>query len=434
MIHTTNEKEIQDYLKQRLILEQRLAKRLLEEFGKGQFHEDIYWAVWEMLYFLSILEGPAQNIVQQQEKKQSFLKGLSENGGTVSAVLSKLDKMGRLPLPHYADLIRFYGEIVDAASENGTLTWFRQERAKQIGWRYGGGGEYWKALHQQGYRAKADRGSVWQKLDSAQWQRPLTQKQMQIEEHRKALGLEGGRIREKAGDDRVPNPFDDIIPASVFDHPIYKELGVTGKFSGSVVWNQLDDSTVRRIDLAFGLPLGADISGTTTDCMHFMSGFAYLSNKDPLPMMLPLATIVSEYHHSLLEVAAAMSLRKVISYQIGFYESLCPELPANILPHPQRATVKGILSEFDSHPENHHVLIYYDRPKKIGGCFIAEPTDYAAFKDLATCDIRLWPKFNLFNPYPSEKNIMSLLGEHGLQNNALQSRRGSLKKTEHSLW
>ena len=62
------------------------------------------------------------------------------------------------------------------------------------------------------------------------------------------------------------------------------------------------------------------------------------------------------------------------------------------------------------------------------------PTEFQEFRELARCDIRLWPKFNLFNAYPTEQNVMSLLAEHGMQNIALLARRGSLKATGHKYW
>jgi hypothetical protein len=173
-------------------------------------------------------------------------------------------------------------------------------------------------------------------------------------------------------------------------------------------------------------PYGADISGTTTDNIYFLTGWADVSKGDPLVMMLPLAAIIGEYHHSLLEVAGAMSLKKVISYSIGFYSTLLPKLPNGVSPMSQRKTIEGLLKGFEEDIRNVHILLHYNGPK-IAGCFIAQGDEVAAFKRLATIDIRLWPKFNGFPSYPGEQHIMQLLGEEGLVNAALASKRGALR-------
>ena len=107
-------------------------------------------------------------------------------------------------------------------------------------------------------------------------------------------------------------------------------------------------STIKKIDALFGLPEGADISGTTCDhiwgiyyCIHLMeqkgarhkptsvfskgespASLDYIHARKPLIILLPLAQMVPQYHHALLETAAALSLNDFIDYKIGFYSSL----------------------------------------------------------------------------------------------------------------
>jgi hypothetical protein len=239
----------------------------------------------------------------------------------------------------------------------------------------------------------------------------------------------GGRIRTKAEGffKKGANPYYDIIPGNLFDNPALKDVHIGKKFGGVMVWKIEDTSTIGKIDRVFGLPFGADISGTTTDNLYFLTGWADASKGDPLVMMLPLAAIIGEYHHALLEVAAAMSLRKVISYSIGFYSTLLPPLPGGIAPQAQRGDIIALLDKFDKDPRNQHVLLHYNKNNKIAGCFIGEGDELGAFKELGKVDMRLWPRFNSLPAYPPEDKIMGLLAEVGLANAALASRRGALR-------
>jgi len=299
--------------------------------------------------------------------------------------------------------------------------------------RYGGGGEAFRFKRDSNYVAQADRGSVWQKEEF-------------LEKNKKTpygfKGVGGGRIRTKAGTffslpgtgGKVANPYYDIVPGNLFENETMKNLHVGKQTGGVMVWKITDSSTIGKIDRVFGLPYGADISGTTTDNLYFLSGWADVSKGDPLVMMLPLAAIVGEYHHSLLEVAAAMSLRKVVNYSIGFYSTLLPNLPSDVKPMSQRSAIEGLLKTAEEDTRNKHVLLYYGSTSKIAGCYLAEGGDLGAFKKLATVDIRLWPKFKVFPPYPGEDNVMQLISESGLSNALLGSRRGALRSTGQKLW
>jgi hypothetical protein len=323
------------------------------------------------------------------------------------------------------NLIRFYGEVIDSC--RSLTPFFTSERAKQIGWRYGGGGEAFKASRNPAYAAEADKGMVWQKTPTKKvnsWQQtgdtwakvPTT------------AVVGGGRIRVKANDffggrdAKVANPYYDLIPGTLFQNQPLHDLHVGQQSGGVMVWKIEDTSTIGKIDRTFGLPYGADISGTTTDNLYFLTGWADISSGDPLLMMLPLAAIVGEYHHSLLEVAAAMTLRKVINYSIGFYTTLMPKLPEGKAALEQRGVVQTILAAAENDPRNKHILLHYSKTNKIAGCFLAEPGEYDLFKKLGTIDISMWPRFNGMSSYPQEADIMRLLAEVGLVNAALGSR------------
>jgi len=452
--YTTNMQEIQKFLVDRTAMEQELALALSKEFQSGDLFRRINIAVWASFIFLKNLK--------KEPQLEAKINGLEQANGflfhtdpkTVEGVLAYMDKGMRLSPEQCGNLIRFYGEVVEACGAM-SIYWYK-ERMKQIAWRYGGGGEAFKAKQNMGrfkagdstFVAQADKGMVWQKLENPKqvaWL-PRMVSDTTTEWHKsEGVGLSGGRIRasefkkvggQKVKDDRWKselfkngaNPYYDIIPGNLCQSPELKDVHVGKKFGGVMVWQIQDTSTIGKIDRTFGLPFGADISGTTTDNLYFLTGWADVSKGDPIVMMLPLAAIVGEYHHSLIEVAGAMTLRKVISYSIGFYSTLLPKLPEGVSPSSQRASIEGLLQQFEKDGRNQHILLHYnEKNRSIAGCFIVEPADMAAFQKLATLDIRLWPKFNNMPPYPTEDKIMQLFAEVGLANAALASKRGALR-------
>jgi hypothetical protein len=407
MQYTSDVKQIQKCLVERAALEQELSLALNEEIGSGELGRRIRAAVRTCFEYLAGLKAnnPAlKQRIEAKEVSESFLFHTTPK--TVEGVLAAETP---LTVPQCGNLIRFYGEVIDACK--GFDAEFNRERARQISWRYGGGGEAFRGFRDSNYVAKADTGSVWQKLETKKWS--------------------GGRIRVKAEDFfgkdvKQANPFYDLVPGQLFQSDELKRVHLGKKFGGVMAWKIEDTSTIGKIDRVFGLPYGADISGTTTDNMHFLTGWADVNKGDPLLMMLPLAAIVGEYHHSLLEVAGAMSLRKVIKYSIGFYTTLLPPLPSGKTPLDQRATILGILQKFEDDVRNKHILIHY-RKNVIAGAFLAEPSEFEAFKRLGTVDIRLWPRFAKIASYPDENDIMALLSDEGLANAAFGSKRGALR-------
>lgn len=125
-------------------------------------------------------------------------------------------------------------------------------------------------------------------------------------------------------------------------------------------------SIVLAIDQAYMLPIGADISGTTADALFSLQVFssevignrrrleptvrnllspiaakpstwvyygsdeqattASIVDLGTIPMsilnLIPIATMVRQYHHTILEVAGTMSLYGTLHYQIGKYATL----------------------------------------------------------------------------------------------------------------
>ncbi len=181
-------------------------------------------------------------------------------------------------------------------------------------------------------------------------------------------------------------------------------------------------STVRKIDNAFGLPVGADISGTTADSLFFVERFARRCGirYDPIYQLLALATLVSARHHALLEVALTMTLNKVITYSVGFYSTLYPAGDIDHLyQHPARGKIKGILNQYEKHDFNKHILVYFDPNKKgreeiHGGYLFDNGGEIAKFRDLATTDKDFMWRFVTVPPEPTKVRIKRMMGHYGL--------------------
>jgi len=197
----------------------------------------------------------------------------------------------------------------------------------------------------------------------------------------------------------------------------FKQAG-KGVEEGSSI---LSWSTVRKIDNAFGLPIGADISGTTADSLFFIERFARRCGieYDPIYQLLALATLVSARHHALLEVALTMTLNKVVTYSIGFYSSLYPAGDINhVYQHPARGKIKGVLNQYEKHDFNKHILVYFDPTKKgseeILGGYLFDEGEIERFKELAVTGKDFIWRFVTFPPDPTKVRIKRMMGHYGL--------------------
>lgn len=107
-------------------------------------------------------------------------------------------------------------------------------------------------------------------------------------------------------------------------------------FSGITLSRLKRESTVRKIDTAFGLPAGCDISGTTADSIFFvelmkdfiagdvLAGMKITDRDIKTIQLLPLATMVSQAHHTVLECALTLTLNGYMNYHAGYYDTLIP--------------------------------------------------------------------------------------------------------------
>ena len=174
---------------------------------------------------------------------------------------------------------------------------------------------------------------------------------------------------------------------------------------GQAVIAMKDASTVGRINRVFGTVPASDISGTTADTLFFfdqMKGTLPGGALDPVYFLLPAATIVAGGHHSLLEVALALSLWKntTIDYHIGFYTSLLPA-KATI----NRGEILKSLEAAERHKLNHHMLIFYKEANKIDGCFLFQYGEAEAFNRLFTKVTDVEVRFRKVPAWPKEGDI-----------------------------
>lgn len=156
----------------------------------------------------------------------------------------------------------------------------------------------------------------------------------------------------------------------------YVKLGGKTEFWGISLYRLMPKSTVRKVDIAFGLPAGADASGTTADSIlvinrvkSFVDAFKTLGinigigskGDEYILQLLPLVTMVSKGHHTLFECALTLTYHSYINYAVGFYETLMPqegivyeELSKAIGP------IRKALKNASDNCGNKHILAYYD--------------------------------------------------------------------------
>jgi len=190
----------------------------------------------------------------------------------------------------------------------------------------------------------------------------------------------------------------------VVDGLVHRPYGDESGSAGITLFKLLQWSTIKKIDTLYGLPEGADISGTTCDhlfgiyhtiylmetgrstpkSIKFSMGsnpadLDYINDRKPLIILLPLVQMIREYHHSLLESAAALSLNDMIDYKIGFYSSLLalnyartynaqgklsikvvPWRPTNI---PLANTVRTLLADAEKKAPHMYCCSYDDKAK-----------------------------------------------------------------------
>ena len=156
---------------------------------------------------------------------------------------------------------------------------------------------------------------------------------------------------------------------------------------GISILRPAESSVSLKLDRVFGLMPGATISGTTTDLMFFMDTFAS-SDPDPIYYLAAVAGIVSQGHHTILEVALPLAFNGWIDYKIGLYSTLLPEGKGKNRPetkHTATSKIRRILKAYENNDMNNRILVYYKSSNVYGGCFKFDKHDIN-FKTLAAAN------------------------------------------------
>lgn len=157
-----------------------------------------------------------------------------------------------------------------------------------------------------------------------------------------------------------------------------------------------EKSTVNQMDRMFGLPRGADISGTTADSIFALDRtfrtefegneqeFENIRDSLPLLQLLPLVTMVYAQHHTLLECAFTLTLNGYIDYSIGYYTTLWPsQIAGKRLKTSVQKRIYDILTIFERDRQNIRMMIYDDKPQGQGAYIFIGDGD-AKLKNLFT--------------------------------------------------
>jgi hypothetical protein len=179
---------------------------------------------------------------------------------------------------------------------------------------------------------------------------------------------------------------------------------VNAKLRGVSLNTLLPGSTVRAMDRMFGLPEGADISGTTADNLFafetVMNATKMLKKDQQQPAvlnLLPIAAMVSQYHHTVLECALTLTMNGVINYQIGFYKTLYPAVSVN-LENDELKEVKqnvyNVLASAEDDKRNRHMLVYQTREGDMQAWHMKTEPEISSYRSLVKVNEDLYKRFD----------------------------------------
>lgn len=136
------------------------------------------------------------------------------------------------------------------------------------------------------------------------------------------------------------------MPGHLRDLCFMSSQAIGTRSGGINRWNLANHSAVGKMDRVFGLLEGADISGTTTDTSYLVNAFGL----GRMMHLLPLGTLVYNYHHTWLEVALALSINRQmtgIDYDLGYYTSCLPAPPHGALMQAHIGNIQALFKAFE---------------------------------------------------------------------------------------
>lgn len=209
---------------------------------------------------------------------------------------------------------------------------------------------------------------------------------------------------------RIDGPYRATLPHIAAAHHAVLDFkrDKTG-FSGFANVALQDHSTVKKIDAVFGLAEGCDISGTTADSLFFfrhvnafIAGLREAVDARALPLiqLLPLATMASQGHHTILECGLTLTLNRIIEYRIGFYTTL---IPAGIPP----GALRSIFSLAEQDARNKHILCFWENGC-LQGILYDTPEEIASLSEASVANEEFRSQFTKLSLRPSKSDLFSL--------------------------
>jgi hypothetical protein len=295
ILDPTQAAEIQRLEQANQQVEAALALRLYMFFGsqiRPQLQE-ISETILDILYSVGFMGNVSQ--INQFLERFRYLDVLKTYGANFNRLVSNVHNMSP---SHCSDMIRLYGEWIEKKPFQGAANEKKEEFRPGLG---------------TGMQSK---GAIWQEMrQRMDWGGKKIRK---IVANQPAWGgLRPGMGEWQA--QAVPQHLRSIR---------YLSPQAIGNHAGGIsLKGVINRSAVGKLDRVFGLLEGADISGTTADSTYVVSSF----NVDPIMYLLPLGTLVYNFHHTWLEVALALSINRQktsIDYYLGFYRTCIPLKPS----------------------------------------------------------------------------------------------------------
>lgn len=353
MAREISKAEAEQYSRDKQIVEAILAQDLYKYFNTGQALTNLQKLATrcarEMVY------GQESTLLAAAEEEKNLRVWSKIGGKTTDSLVNFFGTPGsrahELDATDVADMIRLYGCWV----EHGGFSRVEFRGPGQDAWGSGGKKFTETAAMKDAYRAGAPG-------HKGQWKK--TEVEAVWGDKKGRFANVGVARRFRGGGSEI----EDHIKPFMRDSNTFSGMGGLPNNPG-IGKRAAGDSNVLKIDRIFGLITGADISGTTTDTVFALEtlGQDFLT---AAYYMLPLATIVHNNHHALIEVALALSINGVLDYHIGFYSSLLPKAVRNV--PAELAGVDGILLNAERDPRNRFFVVYYNLNGVAGGLLLSK--------------------------------------------------------------
>ena len=211
-----------------------------------------------------------------------------------------------------------------------------------------------------------------------------------------------GRAREKAFDFKTQAvtkpPPPNYVKAGHTDagRKVIQQAKMGDPFWGIGPFRLLPQSTIRKIDIAFGLPEGADISGTTADSIFGIGRAVKFADSAQLALgggvpvallkLLPLVSMIAQGHHTIVESAAVLTLNGLIDYTIGFYTTLLPS-SEKVGTNDQLGQLRKLTAAAEANSFNVPLLGFYDEKRRVYAGYLFNRNDRGEmkkFREIAT--------------------------------------------------